>query len=328
MTEPLLQVRDLDVCYGASQALFGVSIGVETGAVLAVLGANGAGKSTLARAVSGLVAPAAGQVTFDGHDITGLPAHRIRKLGLTYIPEGRGIFPGLSVTDNLRMAVGQEPRHQRAAAIERAIERDQSVLNAHEAQLRVQAEQLRNSLLSSVSHDLRTPLAAIAGAAAGLLNNAASQDQATRRELLQSIVDESHRRGHFKGASVLELRLTSLTLNGTQYPLETHDLTRTKKGKGKRSTAFIAGGTGLGMLIGGVATGGVGMAIGGAAGAGAGTLIAPRTKVPARSLVMGRPGKVVRPLGERDLAMVREAGRLYVGYAAKFRSDGVKLVEG
>jgi branched-chain amino acid transport system ATP-binding protein len=123
MTEPLLQVRDLDVCYGASQALFGVSIGVETGAVLAVLGANGAGKSTLARAVSGLVAPAAGQVTFDGHDITGLPAHRIRKLGLTYIPEGRGIFPGLSVTDNLRMAVGQEPRHQRAAAIERAVER-------------------------------------------------------------------------------------------------------------------------------------------------------------------------------------------------------------
>jgi branched-chain amino acid transport system ATP-binding protein len=123
MTEPLLQVRDLNVCYGASQALFGVSIGVEAGTVLAVLGANGAGKSTLARAVSGLVAPAAGQVTFDGHDITGLPAHRIRKLGLTYIPEGRGIFPGLSVTDNLRMAVGQEPRHQRAAAIERAIER-------------------------------------------------------------------------------------------------------------------------------------------------------------------------------------------------------------
>ena len=123
MIEPLLQVRDLDVCYGASQALFGVSIGVEAGTVLAVLGANGAGKSTLARAVSGLVAPAAGQVTFDGQDITGLPAHRIRKLGLTYIPEGRGIFPGLSVTDNLRMAVAQEPRHERAAAIERAIER-------------------------------------------------------------------------------------------------------------------------------------------------------------------------------------------------------------
>ena len=93
------------------------------GTVLAVLGVNGAGKSTLARAVSGLVPPAAGRVTFDGQDITGLPAYRIRRLGLTYIPEGRGIFPGLSVIENLRMAVAQERRHERAEAIERAIER-------------------------------------------------------------------------------------------------------------------------------------------------------------------------------------------------------------
>jgi branched-chain amino acid transport system ATP-binding protein len=123
MTEPLLTVEDLDVRYGSSRALFGVSLTVEPGTVLAVLGANGAGKSTLARAVSGLVPPTAGQVFFDGQEITGLPAHRIRKLGLTYIPEGRGIFPGLTVVDNLRMAVGQEKRHERAAAIDRAIER-------------------------------------------------------------------------------------------------------------------------------------------------------------------------------------------------------------
>ena len=84
---------------------------------------------------------------------------------------------------------------------------------------------------------------------------------------------ESHRRGHFKGRSILELRLVSMTLNGQQYALDTHDLTRTKKGKGKRSAAFIGGGTGLGMLIGGVATGGVGLLIGGAAGAGAGTAL-------------------------------------------------------
>ena len=85
------------------------------------------------------------------------------------------------------------------------------------------------------------------------------------------IVDESHRRGHFKGSSILELRLTSLTLNGTQYALETHDLRETKKGKGKRSAALIGGGTGLGMLIGGVASGGTGLLIGGLAGGGAGT---------------------------------------------------------
>ena len=104
------------------------------------------------------------------------------------------------------------------------------------------------------------------------------------------IVDESHRRGHFKGASVLELRLTSLTLNGTRYPLETHDLRETKKGKGKRSAAIIGGGTGLGMLIGGVAGGGLGMVVGGAAGAGAGTAVGGLTgnrdlDIPAESIV-------------------------------------------
>ena len=114
MTEPILEVRDLDVCYGSSQALFGVSLTVQPGTVLAVLGANGAGKSTLARTVSGLVAPSSGKVFFEGRDVTGVPAHRIRRQGLTYIPEGRGIFPGLSVIDNLRMAVAQERRHDRA----------------------------------------------------------------------------------------------------------------------------------------------------------------------------------------------------------------------
>jgi branched-chain amino acid transport system ATP-binding protein len=123
MTEPILEVRDLDVRYGMSQALFGVSLAVPPETVLAVLGTNGAGKSTLARAISGLVAPSAGRVLFEGRDVTGLPAHRIRKLGLTYIPEGRGIFPGLSVIDNLRMAVAQERRPERPVAIDRAIER-------------------------------------------------------------------------------------------------------------------------------------------------------------------------------------------------------------
>jgi len=120
--EPVLEVRDLEVRYGPSQALFGVSLSVAAASVLCVLGANGAGKSTLARAVSGLVPPSVGRITFEGRDVTGKPSHRIRKLGLTYIPEGRGVFPGLSVIDNLRMAVGQEKRSERPAAIDRAIE--------------------------------------------------------------------------------------------------------------------------------------------------------------------------------------------------------------
>jgi hypothetical protein len=91
---------------------------------------------------------------------------------------------------------------------------------------------------------------------------------------VEGVVDASHKRGHFKGASILELRLTSLSLNGTRYPLETRDITRTKKGKGKRSAAMIGGGAGLGMLIGGIASGGTGLLIGGLAGGGAGTAAA------------------------------------------------------
>jgi hypothetical protein len=106
-------------------------------------------------------------------------------------------------------------------------------------------------------------------------------------------IDESHRRGHFKGRSVLELRLTAMTLNGSEYPIDTHDNVESKKGKGKRTAGFIGGMSGAGMLIGGLATGGVGLAIGGAAGAGAGTLLAGATgnrdiTIPAESVVRFR----------------------------------------
>ncbi|MDE1156000.1 MAG: hypothetical protein PW735_09755 [Acidobacteriaceae bacterium] len=90
-------------------------------------------------------------------------------------------------------------------------------------------------------------------------------------------VDAAHKRGHFKGASVLELSLTSMALNGNEYLIDTHDNVHTKKGKGKRTAGWIGGMTGAGALIGGIATGGVGLAIGAASGAGAGTLIAGTT---------------------------------------------------
>lgn len=91
---------------------------------------------------------------------------------------------------------------------------------------------------------------------------------------VDGVVDVSHRRGHFKGRSLLELRLTSLTLNGKEYPLATRDLARSKKGKGRRSAALIGGGSGTGMLVGGLATGGVGLVVGGLVGGGAGTVAA------------------------------------------------------
>jgi len=123
MAESLLSIQGLEVRYAAVQALFGIDLEVPAGSITAVLGANGAGKSTLARAASGLVPSSGGRVIFDGQDITNWPAHKIRKAGLTYIPEGRGIFPGLSVQENLRMgvrSVGDRPDRQQA--IERAFE--------------------------------------------------------------------------------------------------------------------------------------------------------------------------------------------------------------
>jgi hypothetical protein len=103
----------------------------------------------------------------------------------------------------------------------------------------------------------------------------------------------AHRRGRFKGQSVLALTLTRLDVNGTQYRVDTGSLSRTKKGKGKRSAAFIGGGAGMGMLIGGLATGGVGLLVGGLAGGGAGALGAAFTgnrdlSIPAESVVTFR----------------------------------------
>jgi hypothetical protein len=107
---------------------------------------------------------------------------------------------------------------------------------------------------------------------------------------VSGVVVASHRRGPFKGSSILELRLTYLTLNGARYALDTRDLTQTKKGKGKRSAAIIGGGAGAGMLVGGLATGGVGLLVGGLVGGGGGTLLSGLTgnrdiEIPAESIV-------------------------------------------
>jgi len=104
------------------------------------------------------------------------------------------------------------------------------------------------------------------------VKDSAGNDVIPKGSPVGGVVVIAHKRGHFKGASTLELRLTSLTLNGQKYPLETKDLREHKKGKGKRTAAMIGGGSGLGMLIGGVASGGTGLVVGGLAGAGAGTL--------------------------------------------------------
>jgi branched-chain amino acid transport system ATP-binding protein len=117
----ILNVSDLSVRYGDAIALSHLSFNVQAGEVLAVLGANGAGKSSLARAVSGLVPPAGGTVTFDGHQIQRWPAYRIRRVGMVHLPEGRGVFRELNVMDNLRMAVNTiDGRQARKDALDQA----------------------------------------------------------------------------------------------------------------------------------------------------------------------------------------------------------------
>jgi branched-chain amino acid transport system ATP-binding protein len=105
---PLLEVAGLDAWYGDFQALFDVSVSVASGEVVAIIGANGAGKSTLLRTVAGLLPRTAGSVAFDGAELAGVPAHRRVALGISLVPEGRRIFPSLSVEENL--LVGAQAR--------------------------------------------------------------------------------------------------------------------------------------------------------------------------------------------------------------------------
>jgi branched-chain amino acid transport system ATP-binding protein len=113
-----LVVRDLQVAYGPARALSGISLAVKGGTTLALLGVNGSGKSTFGRAVSGLIPATGGQIFFDGAEITGRAPHHVSRLGLRYIPEGRGIFPGLSVADNLRQAVLKQSKDDQKRAID------------------------------------------------------------------------------------------------------------------------------------------------------------------------------------------------------------------
>ncbi len=113
MNRPLLSVEGIDVSYGQTQVLFGVDLAVAPSEIVALLGTNGAGKSTVLRAVSGLTPPRRGAIRFDGADITGADAATTSRLGITQVPGGRGVFPTMTVGDNLR-AAGWSQRRDRA----------------------------------------------------------------------------------------------------------------------------------------------------------------------------------------------------------------------
>ncbi len=101
--EVLLDVRDVEVYYGVIRALKGVSLHVNKGEVVALIGANGAGKTTMLHTITGLVPAKSGSIVYDGHELTTMPAHKILPLGMAHVPEGRRIFQQLSVYDNLKL---------------------------------------------------------------------------------------------------------------------------------------------------------------------------------------------------------------------------------
>jgi branched-chain amino acid transport system ATP-binding protein len=102
-TKPVLQVEDIRTFYGAIEALKGISLEVYEGEVVTLIGSNGAGKTTTLRSVSGIVPPRTGKIVYQGRDITGLPGHQVASMGIAHSPEGRRIFPRMTVLENLEM---------------------------------------------------------------------------------------------------------------------------------------------------------------------------------------------------------------------------------
>ena len=119
MSAPLLQVSGLKSGYGAVEVLRGVDLLVQPGQTVALLGSNGAGKTTLNLTLSGLVATRAGQVKFDGADITGWHYRRVVGQGLIHVPEGRKVFPNLSVHENLELGAFTRGRERRSSNLEK-----------------------------------------------------------------------------------------------------------------------------------------------------------------------------------------------------------------
>src|SRR5688500_19573449 len=112
----MLEVDSIDVFYGPIQALRGVSLRVDAGEMVALVGANGAGKTTTLRTVSGLLAPTAGQIRFDGKRVDGAPPWKVIEEGIAHLPEGRELFADLSVSDDLRLGTWARRRERQVRA--------------------------------------------------------------------------------------------------------------------------------------------------------------------------------------------------------------------
>lgn len=146
MSSPILEIDNLETYYGKIHALRGISFSVNTGDIVTLLGANGAGKSTTLRTISGLIRATSGTIRFMGEDITRKPAHDIVKMGLIHVPEGRKIFKGMTILENLELGsftLDDEDERQRRLAhvfeifpvLEQRKNRDSAFLSGGEQQM-------------------------------------------------------------------------------------------------------------------------------------------------------------------------------------------------
>ncbi len=115
----LLELQDVHVHYGQVEAIKGVSVSVDDGEIVTLIGANGAGKTTTLKTISGVRPVTSGKIVFDGRDVTGKAPHKLVEMGISQAPEGRGVFPGMSVLENLEMGAYARPRQDTTSDLER-----------------------------------------------------------------------------------------------------------------------------------------------------------------------------------------------------------------
>ena len=193
MAEGLLEVSNIETYYGPIMAIRGISFGVPRGAIVTILGANGAGKTTILKTVSGVMDPQKGTVTFDGRALRGLDPDKVMRLGLSHVPEGREVFPLLTVRENLKM--GAYTRKDAAA-----VAQDMQMVYDYFPVLAMRAEQ-RAGLLSGGEQQMLSISRALMARPKMMLLDEPSLGLAPK--LVKDIFDIIVRINHEQGVTIL-----------------------------------------------------------------------------------------------------------------------------
>ena len=193
MAEGLLEVNNIETYYGPIMAIRGISFGVPRGAIVTILGANGAGKTTILKTVSGVMDPQKGTVTFDGRALRGLDPDKVMRLGLSHVPEGREVFPLLTVRENLKM--GAYTRKDAAA-----VAQDMQMVYDYFPVLAMRAEQ-RAGLLSGGEQQMLSISRALMARPKMMLLDEPSLGLAPK--LVKDIFDIIVRINHEQGVTIL-----------------------------------------------------------------------------------------------------------------------------